>query len=219
MRPVVGLLVVIGLACGLILMTNHLHKSVPPPYENPDSPQNTAPQSTGATKTFEEVKEGAVQATLEIEGRGTMKIEMYPKAAPKTVEHIVQLCKKNFYNGILFHRVESGFVAQAGDPTSKKFKPSDLKGLTTEQVSAKFNLGVAGSGKTVPLEAALPHGQFSVGLARSDEPDSGDSQFYLNLNANNTLDGKYCVFGRIVSGEDIAASIEIGDKITRFSVP
>ena len=148
-----------------------------------------------------------------------MKIEMYPKAAPKTVEHVVELCKKNFYDGILFHRVVSGFVAQAGDPDSKHFKSSELKGLTSDEVSAKFHLGSGGTGAKIPLEVGLPHAQFSVGLARSQEENSGDCQFYLNLNANSNLDSSYCVFGRIISGQEIAADIQIGDKITRFSVP
>jgi cyclophilin family peptidyl-prolyl cis-trans isomerase len=219
MRPVIGFTLLILIAAGVLLLTSPAHKSVPPAFEDTSSPQNTAPQTKGATKTFEEVTEGAIKATLEIEGRGTMQVELYPKAAPKTVEQIVKLCKQNFYKDILFHRVVSGFVAQAGDPGSKKHKPSELKGLSSDEVGAKFQLGSGGTGASVPLETGLPHAQFSLGMARSSDPNSGDCQFYINLNANHNLDAEYCVFGRIVSGEEIAATIEIGDKITRFSVP
>jgi cyclophilin family peptidyl-prolyl cis-trans isomerase len=148
-----------------------------------------------------------------------MTLELYPKAAPKTVAHFIELAKKGFYEGILFHRVEEGFVAQAGDPTSKKYQPSDLAGMTSEQVTEKYQLGGAGSGENVPLEAKLPHLANSIGLARADPPDSGDSQFYINLKDNAPLDSEYCVFGRIVSGADVAPKIKIGDRIKRLSVP
>ena len=83
----------------------------------------------------------------------------------------------------------------------------------------RFNLGINGSGQPVPLEAKLPHKKYSLGLARSKDTASGDSQFYLNLKDNPDLDGKYCVFGRIKQGAEIADKIEIGDRIKRLSIP
>ncbi len=219
MRPAAGFALLILLAFGTLLFTSRFYKSSRLPYEDPPPNVQAPPSPGGMTKTFDSVEDNAIKATLEVEGRGTMQIELYPKAAPKTVEQIVKLCKSNFYEGILFHRVMSGFVAQAGDPGSKKLKPSDLKGLTSEDVSSKFQLGSGGTGAQIPLEVGLPHEQFSLGMARSEAENSGDCQFYINLNANNSLDAKYCVFGRIMSGQDIATTIEIGDKIKRFSVP
>lgn len=219
MRPAVGFALLILLAFGILLITSPFSKTSRLPNEEPPPNVQAPPSPGGMTKTFDQVQEGAIKATLEVEGRGTMQIELYPKAAPKTVEQIVKLCKQNFYEGILFHRVMSGFVAQAGDPDSKKHKTSELKGLTSEDVSAKFHLGEGGTGAQIPLEVGLPHEQFSLGMARSKERNSGDSQFYINLNANNSLDADYCVFGRIVSGQEIATEIAIGDKIKRFSVP
>ncbi len=221
MRPAAAFALLILLAFGTLLFTNRFYHSNPTPMDNPDPPPNIkAPESSqGATKTFDEVKKDAVQATLEVEGRGTMKLELYPEAAPKTVAHIVSLCKKDFYKGILFHRVMSGFVAQAGDPESKKYQPSDLQGLDEKAIGEKYHLGGGGSGSSVPLEKGLPHSEFSIGLARSNAEDSGDSQFYINLNNNNNLDAAYCVFGRITSGQDVATAIQAGDRITRFSVP
>lgn len=180
-----------------------------------EPPPNTAAQQAAAAdpnraKAFDKFKEGAIQATLEIENRGTMKLELYPKAAPKTVEHFVELAKKGFYNGIKFHRIVPNFVIQAGDPESKGVSPDDFD---------SHMIGTHGSGKMVPLEAKLPHVKDSIGLARAEDLDSGDSQFYINLADNAPLDGKYCVFGRVIEGADIAAKVEKGDKITRLSVP
>jgi cyclophilin family peptidyl-prolyl cis-trans isomerase len=109
-------------------------------------------------------------------------------------------------------------VFQAGDPTSKKLKPEQLRGKSTEQVATEFELGIRGSGTTVPLEARLPNAANSLGLARSADPNSGDSQFYVNLSDNHSLDGGYCVFGRILSGQDVAASVQIGDRIHSFAM-
>jgi cyclophilin family peptidyl-prolyl cis-trans isomerase len=150
---------------------------------------------------------------MEIEKKGKITIELLPESAPKTVAHFRKLVEKKFYDGILYHRVVPGFVAQAGDPTSKKHKPSDLAGLSSEEVGAKFKLGMGGSGKTVPLEANIPHDRGTLGLARSSDPNSGDSQFFLNLVPNHSLDGQYCVFGKITKGLDVMDKIAIGDRI------
>ncbi len=158
------------------------------------------------------------RVVMVIENRGSITLELAPKAAPKTVAHFLALTNKKFYDGVLFHRVEPNFVAQAGDPGSKKYKTSDLAGLSSEDVGAKYHLGGGGSGSNVPLEAKMPHDKATIGLARSDDPNSGDSQFYLNLQANHMLDNKYCVFGKIVKGADVMEKIQIGDKIKSIRV-
>lgn len=224
MRPFLALIALLVVAIGVAGITSRYHQASRPAYEEPSDPIDKPPPSAQADNPdrmnmFDKAKEGAIRATLEIEGKGTMTLELYPKAAPKTVEHFVELAKQGFYEGILFHRVVDGFVAQAGDPNSKKYQPSDLKGMTSEEVGDKFQLGMAGSGTTVPLEANLPHLVNSIGLARSSAPDSGDSQFYINLGDNAQLDQGYCIFGRIVEGADIASKIKIGDRIKRLSVP
>jgi cyclophilin family peptidyl-prolyl cis-trans isomerase len=184
------------------------------------SKTTTSPPLPGPMLTFDQAKQGAVRVRLEIEGRGSIVMELYPKAAPKTVAHIISLCKQHFYNGILVHRVETNpsfRLFQAGDPASKALDPKQIRGKTTAQVAEDFQLGGGGSGATVPLEATLPNSADSVGLARSQDPDSGDSQFYVNLSDNNMLDGKYCVFGRVIKGKDVAEKVEIGDRILSFS--
>ena len=159
---------------------------------------------------FANYEKTAIHATLTIAGKGSMELELYPEAAPKTVAHIESLIKSGFYNGIKFHRVVPGFVCQAGDPLSKGLQAAMFQ---------QAGVGQHGSGKTVPLEAKLPNLTNTVGLARSSEPDSGDSQFYINLNDNSNLDGQYCVFGRVVKGTDLPARIDIGDIIQTFTIP
>ena len=160
---------------------------------------------------------GGPKVTMVIEKRGTITIELMPKAAPKTVAHFLSLVKKKFYDGILFHRVVEGFVAQAGDPKSKEVKPEDIP--TAEAAQAR-GLGVGGSGENVPLETGQAHEKGTLGLARSAAPDSGDSQFFLNLVANHRLDSGYCVFGKIADkkGLEVMDKIKQGDRITSIRV-
>jgi cyclophilin family peptidyl-prolyl cis-trans isomerase len=116
---------------------------------------------------------------------GTFKIKLYPEEAPKTVEHIKGLVEKGFYDGIIFHRIISGFVIQGGDPTGT---------------------GTGGSGKSIPDEFRnnLKHNKKGmVAMANSGRPNSQDSQFYITLAPLEFLDGKYTVFGEVVEGMDV----------------
>lgn len=163
-------------------------------------------------------KEGNPTVTMVVAKRGTLTIELLPKSAPKTVAHFLDLVNKKFYDGILFHRYEPGFVVQAGDPKSKEVDGAKIADIPSEQASQQFNLGMGGSGKTVPLEAGLPHTRGTLGLARSQAPDSGDSQFFFNLKDNHSLDEGYCVFGKVTKGLDVMDKIRQGDKITSIRV-
>ena len=176
MRPAIALIIVVLVAIGLAALTSNMHPGGGPPSneiaDSPDSqtdanaaaskPKPAAPSDPGRAAAFDTVKDGAIAATLEVENRGTMKLELYPKAAPKTVAHFVELAKKGFYNGIKFHRVEPGFVVQGGDP--------ETRNIGREEFDA-HRVGTHGSGTTVPLEAKLPHLPHTVGLARSQAPD------------------------------------------------
>lgn len=145
------------------------------------------------------------EVALQFAKKGTVVIELFPKQAPKTVAHILALVRQKFYNGIKVHRVEPGFVVQLGDPETKGLPPSEF---------AAHAIGTHGSGTTVPLEAGLPNNKGTVGLARTQDPNSGDSQFYFNLSNNNFLDGKYCVFGKVVRGMNVVEHLQIGDMLT-----
>lgn len=217
--PVWGFIALIAIAIVVSGLASRVHPntgSLPPDEqarEDDRKQQETAKKQAEAQKstlmTFDQAKEGAVKATMEIEGKGTVVMELYPKAAPKTVAHFVDLCKKHFYDGLKFHRVEPGFVIQGGDPMSKDASVAEFDSK---------QIGTHGSGENVPLEARLPHTHYSVGLARSNAPDSGDSQFYINLKDNNDLDGRYCVFGMVTQGQDVPAKVEKGDIIKSITV-
>lgn len=235
MRPALGLAILLICGIGIAAYTAKMRpntESLTPAEQNMEEERKQmedAKKSMEASQAkandparlvaFDKVKEGAIRATLEVEGRGTMTLELYPQAAPKTVAHFVELAKKNFYDGILFHRVEPGFVVQGGDPASKTVDGAQIRNISSQDAGQKFGLGKGGSGQTVPLEVKLPHLPNTIGLARSQDPNSGDSQFYINLKDNAQLDSGYCVFGRIVEGADVAAKIQQGDKIKRLSVP
>jgi cyclophilin family peptidyl-prolyl cis-trans isomerase len=120
---------------------------------------------------------------------GTIKIKLFPDKAPKTVEQIKGLVNKGFYNGIIFHRVISGFMIQGGDPTGT---------------------GTQGSGKTIPDEFGngLKHNKEGVvAMANTGRPNSQDSQFFITLAPQPHLDGKYTIFGEVVSGIDVVEKI------------
>jgi cyclophilin family peptidyl-prolyl cis-trans isomerase len=128
--------------------------------------------------------------------KGPIVIEFYEKEAPKTTEHIKSLISSGFYNSpMLWHRVVPGFVIQTGDPTGT---------------------GTGGANKTVPLEVdnELTHVDAGiVGMARSAEPNSGSSQFYITLAPQHSLDAKYTVFGRVIQGMDVIHKINQQDAM------
>ncbi|MFC2248975.1 peptidylprolyl isomerase [Labrys portucalensis] len=124
-------------------------------------------------------------------GRATIKLR--PDLAPKHVEQIKTLVKRGFYNGIVFHRVIEGFMAQTGDPTGTGTGGSDLPDLKAEFTNkAKFVRGV-------------------VGMARSSDPNSANSQFFIMYAPQASLDGQYTIVGEVVSGMDAIDKIKKGD--------
>jgi cyclophilin family peptidyl-prolyl cis-trans isomerase len=140
--------------------------------------------------------------------KGVIEIETYPEEAPKTVEHILALVRRGFYNGLRFHRAEPNFVVQVGDPQSRNMTLQDWWGRS-------------GSGK--PIGAAefsrkRRHVRGSVGMGHSGSARDADSQFYITLRAAPELDGKYTVFGRVITGLDVAAKIQKADVLRKASV-
>jgi cyclophilin family peptidyl-prolyl cis-trans isomerase len=128
---------------------------------------------------------------------GTIDIELYPKEAPKTCARIAELAQKGFYNGVVFHRVVPGFVVQGGDPTGT---------------------GTGGSGQKLPAEFnAHKHVEGTVAMARTSDPDSADSQFYIALGTIPHLDGSYTVFGQVTKGMDAVKKIKQGDKMVKVT--
>jgi peptidyl-prolyl cis-trans isomerase B (cyclophilin B) len=140
-------------------------------------------------------------AVIEVDGWGTIKIELYENMTPITTKNFIDLAQSGFYDGISFHRVIDDFVAQTGDPNTKNMNPYDD--------------GMGGSGKTIPLEICenASHVDGAVGMARSSEPDSASSQFYICDGPQHGLDDwnrdgyGYAVFGIVVEGLDVAKAI------------
>ncbi len=129
--------------------------------------------------------------------KGLIEVELYQKAAPKTVTNFVNLANSRFYDNLVWHRIVKGFVIQTGDPN------------TRNGGGDRSLWGTGGSSQTVPLEidSSLHNNVGYLGMARSQDPNSGSSQFYINLADNNSLDGQYTVFGKVISGMDYAFAI------------
>jgi cyclophilin family peptidyl-prolyl cis-trans isomerase len=126
---------------------------------------------------------------------GDITVEFFPNDAPKTVENFKKLASSGFYDNLLFHRIVPGFVIQGGDPNTK----SDAN---------RSKWGTGGPGWSVKAEFNKnKHARGALSMARSQDPNSAGSQFFIVLKDANFLDGQYTVFGRVISG------MEAVDKI------
>lgn len=142
-------------------------------------------------------------AYLEL-SNGTVTIALRPDLAPKHVARIKQLITEGFYDGLPFHRVIPGFMAQTGCPQGT---------------------GYGGSGTKLPAEFTdAPFTRGTVGMARAMDPDSGDSQFFITFSDTPHLNGEYTVWGQVTEGMELIDEIAVGeppaspDKIVKFSL-
>ncbi len=146
----------------------------------------------------------AEKLTLETT-KGPVEITLRPDLAPKHVAQVTALAKKGFYDGVIFHRVIDGFMAQTGDPTGTGMGGSDLPNIPAEFSSENFGRGV-------------------VGMARSSSPDSANSQFFICFKDCSFLNSQYTIFGQVTAGIDNVDKIERGeppvnpDKIVKATV-
>ena len=129
---------------------------------------------------------------LDLSTGGRVTIQMFPAVAPAHVERIKLLTRQGFYNGVVFHRVIDGFMAQTGDP-----KGTGLGGSELPDLKAEFN--------------NTPHLRGTVSMARTNEPDTANSQFFICFQPRFSLDKKYTVFGRVTSGMQFVDAIERGE--------
>ena len=142
---------------------------------------------------------------LDLSTGGRVSIMLFPNVAPAHVERIKTLARKGFYNGIIFHRVLEGFMAQTGDPTGTGTGASDLPDLTAE-----FN--------------PVPHLRGTVSMARAGDPNSANSQFFICFQPNFSLDNNYTAFGRVIAGMPFVDAIARGvppaqpDRIVQASL-
>ena len=124
---------------------------------------------------------------------GRVTIAMRPDLAPGHVERIKELVREGFYDGVVFHRVIDGFMAQTGDPTGT---------------------GTGGSGKKLPAEFSRePHTRGTVSMARAQNPNSGDSQFFICFEDAPFLNGQYTVWGKVIDGMESVDKIKRGEPV------
>ena len=137
---------------------------------------------------------------VEMESGGQFVIELYPDMAPKTVENFVGLVQDGFYDGLGFHRIVDGFMAQGGDPSGN---------------------GTGGSENNIPGEFStngfaqntLKHTKGVISMARSQSPDSASSQFFIMLADIPSLDGSYAAFGKVIEGMDVVEAFQKVDRL------
>ena len=131
--------------------------------------------------------------TFKMESGGKMVAELYPEVAPNTVNNFISLIKKGFFDGLIFHRVIPGFMIQGGDPQGT---------------------GMGGPGYEIPGEFTangfqndLKHDRGVLSMARSSNPDSAGSQFFIMVDPAPHLDGQYAAFGKVIEGMEVADAI------------
>lgn len=150
-------------------------------------------------KTFDPLPAGSRPVVIfELEHGGRVRVELYPDDAPNHCAAFVELVKRGYYDGLSFHRVVPGFVVQGGCPQGN---------------------GSGGPGYTLKAEFnARPHLTGTLAMARTPDPDSAGSQFYICLAPQPGLDHEYTVFGQTLDGMDHVARIRQGDKMVRVTV-
>lgn len=138
--------------------------------------------------------------------KGTIEIELWPNEAPKSVEHILTLVRRNFYRGLRFHWVNSA-VAQVGDPA-------------TRDVTKKESWGEGGSGTRIGVEefSKRKFARGSVGISHREGAKNSDSQIFVSKAANPNLDGKYIMIGRVTRGMDVVDKIAVMDILRNVTV-
>lgn len=168
-----------------------------------DDPPASSPAPAVTPMTFSERPpltidpEGKYVAVVETT-KGTFRIELRPDLAPETVNSFIFLAQQGFYNGVTFHRVIPGFVAQGGDPTGT---------------------GSGGPGYTLPAEFSdEPYERGTVGMARTADPNSGGSQFFITYDRQASLDGQYTVFGMVTEGMEVVEALTPRDP-TNITTP
>ncbi len=163
-------------------------------YEEPD-PMRTPPHADELAAYRERALRSRVRIATE---HGDILLELFPDDAPMHVAAFLKLVDDGFYDGLTFHRVEPGFVIQGGDPDGN---------------------GTGGPGYRLPAEFnARKHLRGTLAMARSSDPDSAGSQFYICLGDARFLDGQYTVFGSTVAGLEVVDAIRRGDVMTAVTV-
>ena len=160
--------------------------------------QETGSEEAGAEEILTP-SAGLRHIEIEIEDYGTVALELDPGEAPVTVENFIKLAESGFYNGLTFHRIIDGFMIQGGDPLGNGTGGSD------ETIKGEF--------KDNGVENSISHKKGVISMARSQDPDSASSQFFITVADSEFLDGQYAAFGYVTEGQEIV------DKIAKDAKP
>lgn len=226
-----SILLLMAIACVALMVTgcgkaatetpaNKTESQAPQGESQATSATEQATNSEGATLYTPAYAPNGKEVAIMTTSKGVITIELFGTDAPIHVGNFVELARKGFYNGTKFHRYEPGFVVQGGDPQTKD--------LSSEQVveavkTGSVPLGTGGPGYVIKGEfdqSVNPNKHLlgSLGMARSNNPDSAGSQFYFCLADLTPLDGSYTVFGRITDGLDVMKQLRIGDVIEKVEI-
>ncbi len=147
-------------------------------------------------------KENIIMITIEMENGKKIKLELYPEHAPITVANFTKLVNEHFYDGIIFHRVIKGFMIQGGDPTGTG------TGGSKEHIKGEF--------LSNGVNNTLKHTRGVISMARTSDPDSASSQFFIMHQDAPHLDGQYAAFGKVVEGMDVVDEIASCKTVNNF---
>src|SRR3989344_8551525 len=195
------------------------------PSSSETTPAAPVPVATPATST----PVAAIHTTIETKS-GSIELELYPAAAPKTVDNFIKLAKSGFYNGTKFHRVVPRFVIQGGDPLSKTDDPRVGSGGSGYTFPDEINPRSLGLGEEAiqALEAqgyqydfslsSLPVDVGALAMANSGTNTNGSQFFIVTESSQTHLNGKHTVFGKVVKGMDVVRKIKQGDVIVKITI-
>ncbi|HJH11044.1 MAG TPA: peptidylprolyl isomerase [Metalysinibacillus jejuensis] len=161
------------------------------------SDKKAAPKEEAATSYADEVKENPI-VTITMEDDKKIVVELEPKVAPNTVANFVSLVEDGFYDGLIFHRVIPGFMIQGGDP--------DGTG------GGGPGYAIAGEFASNGFDNELKHEAGVISMARTGDPNSAGSQFFIMTDASPHLDGEYAAFGKVIEGLEVAQEIVAVDR-------
>ncbi len=168
------------------------------PEEKPVEVEEKPAEEATTDQPAEEIAPDNAAVIIELAKGGRIVLEFYPEDAPNTVDNFIKLANKGFYDGLTFHRVIAGFMAQGGCPLGTG------TGGPGYQIKAEFN--------------SQKHLKGTLAMARSSAPDSAGSQFYICLEPQPGLDGDYTVFGQVIEGMELVEGIQIGDVMKKVTI-
>ncbi len=180
---------------------------------NENNTMEQTPLEQKQTTAENPITESLVTVVIETV-KGNIRVRLYPDDAPKTVANFIALVEKKFYDGLVFHRVEPNFVIQGGDPKGDGTGGSDA----AIPLEIKCKDGTMTEGKTATCEPLLPHRDGALAMARTNDPNSATSQFYITNGVQSSLDKNYAVFGYVTEGLDVVAKIQKGDVMKKVHI-